>query len=338
MNSDDANESEIVHMCGFFVDERAHIFVKNDAANRHFLEGIDPSFWAYQAIVHGQQLEAEDKEHRQQAATALRLVYGQGVETLFGLIGAITQCPSFPLAWLMQYTNLELRTVVQKIHHRRGGLPSPLKARPSWSAIADAVFERLPEPTRTEMTQEFARLWHRLAAGFLDDTFEPEYNSLKHGMRAHVGGFAVAIGPARGTGTRTADDGPMKTIGACEYGSTYWERTRKIPGFRLTYELGFRMSCAWSPQQFVAALPLIGMSIQNLVSRALVVAGDDPRTRQWIRPTDADAFDRPWRDHPSITHISFGATTDVGGWKEPTADEIRITYAGNDGDSSDIND
>jgi hypothetical protein len=34
----------------------------------------------------------------------------------------------------------------------------------------------------------------RLAQQFLSEYFEPEYNSLKHGMRAHVGGFSVAVG------------------------------------------------------------------------------------------------------------------------------------------------
>jgi hypothetical protein len=328
----------MVTMCGFFVDERAQVFVKDEIANRHFLEGIDPKFWAYQAIVHGEQLEAEDKELRQRAAAALRIAYGQGVEALFALVGAFVQLPAFPLAWLMQYTNTDLREVVRKIHGRRGHLPSPLKARPSWTAIAHAVFEHVPEPTRSEMTTRYARFWYRLADEFLDETFEPEYNNLKHGMRAHVGGFAVAIGPARPAGTPADPDETRQTVGATEYGSTYWKRSRKIPGCRFTYELGNSMSCAWSPQQFALALPLIGMSIQNIVSRALVTAGDDPRTRAWVFLSDADTFDRPWRDHRSIKHISFGVTTELGGWEEPTDDEIRRVYEGNDADSPEIED
>lgn len=325
MSTDEAVGDGGLNMVGFFVDDRAHFFVGDDTSNRQFLEGVDPDYWAYQAIVHGEQLDSENQEHRQRAAVALRIVYSQAVETLLSFLGAVTQCPTFPLAWLMQYHNSELRSVVQKIHDRRGELPSPLKARPSWPAIANAVFEYVPEPKRAELTERFSRFWYRLAAEFLEEPFEREYNSLKHGMRAQIGGVTVALSPPHPPGERAQDE-VMQTIGASDYGSTFWNATRKLPGYQRTYELGHYTSCGWNPRQFAAALPLIGMSVQNLVNRCLVSAGDDPSGLGFVQPADAEAFDRPWLNRPSIRHISFGNTTDAGEWEEPSAEEMRLFF------------
>jgi hypothetical protein len=37
----------------------------------------------------------------------------------------------------------------------------------------------------------------------------------------------------------------------------------------------------------------------------------------------------PWAQRPSITHISFGKTTDVPGWREPSAEDILRSYEDN---------
>src|ERR1700749_2873767 len=88
---------------GFFIDERAIHFIRDDGASLRFLQGVDHHYWEYQSAVHGQQLEAEDIAHRQRAAAALRIAYGQGLEALFAFIGALVQAPSCPLAWLLAY-------------------------------------------------------------------------------------------------------------------------------------------------------------------------------------------------------------------------------------------
>src|SRR2546423_1277146 len=189
----DAPRPEGIAVVGFMIDERAVVFVRDHDANRHFLSGIDAKYWNYQAIVHGNMLESPDAAERQRAAAGLRIAYGQGLETLFALIGATVQVPLYPLGWMTAYRNSELRNVIEKIHQGRGVL-SPLKRTATWESVAEAIFEYMPEPTKTEIIKAFARLWHRLAEEFIDEAFEPEYNSLKHGMRALVSGFSVAIG------------------------------------------------------------------------------------------------------------------------------------------------
>jgi len=310
-------------MVGFLVDERPHIFVNDAGANRRFLEGIDRHYWAYQAMVHGEQLESDDAGRRQHAAAALRVVYSQGLETMFAFIAALVQSPRFPIGWLARYTNADLRSVVRKIHEERA-FPCALKEHPSWTAVANLVFGLIAEPTRTELVEHFPRFWYRLANRFLEERFEPEYNNLKHGLRAHVSGFGISVG------IQDSPDVPaprerMQSIGGSEYGSTFW-LPRKIDGRRFTFELSRLVSCAWAPGQFAAALPLIGMTINDVAARALLVADADSTKTEFVWPADADAYEAPWRDFPSISHFDTTHHTDLGDWIEPSAEEVRGVY------------
>jgi hypothetical protein len=121
----------------------------------------------------------------------------------------------------------------------------------------------------------------------------------------------------------------MKSIGGSEYGSTFWMPPRKLEGSKFTFELSRNVSCAWVPQQFVLALPLIGMSIANIVGRAQILSGVDPTTVRFVWPADAAAFESAWTQRPTIAHISFGETTDVPGWREPSREDILRSYEAN---------
>ena len=167
--SDEVAGEPIGIIC-FMIDDRPVVFVRDVRANASFLESIDPLFWVYQAETHAAQLDVENQEHRQRAAAALRLVYGQGVEAMFSLLAAFVQVPTFPLGWLTKYKNVELRSVVKKIH-TGAHLLSPMKGGPTWRTVSEAVHQFLPEPTRTELIDRFARFWTRLAEDFLEESF-----------------------------------------------------------------------------------------------------------------------------------------------------------------------
>lgn len=316
-------------MVGFLVDERPHVFVNDADANRHFLEGIDRLYWAYQAIIHGEQLESDDPGRRQHAATALRVVYSQGLETLFAFIAALVQSPRFPIGWLHSYQNRDLQRVIRKIHEERA-FPCALKDHPSWHAVASLVFGVLAEPKRAELIDRFSRLWRMLAAEFIEERFEPEYNNLKHGMRSHVGGFGIFAGIEHAPGVPVPRE-RMQPIGGSEYASSFWMRPRKLDGCRFTFELSRFVSSAWTPGQFAAALPLIGMSINNVAARALIVAGADPAKIQFVWPEDSETFEAPWElRSPSINHFDTSHRTDLTGWTEPPADQVQHVYGVDD--------
>ncbi len=319
-----SDETTGVSLTAFPIDERPVVFVMDTSANTRFLDGIDPLFWSDLAESHSQWLNTDDPSRRQRAAAALRLAYGQGLETLFALLGALTQAPQFPLAWVATYRNSELRAVVRKIHQGTAVL-SPLKRRATWHDLSEVVHEFVPEPTRSVVSSGFEGAWRRMAGEFLEDTFEPEYNSLKHGMRALVGGFSVAFGKQPSPG-EPAPPEAMQTVGSTDFGSTFWMPPEKVQGCERTFNFGRHVSRAWVPDRFVAGLHLISMSIRNIASRALVHAGRDPSGLQFSWPADPELYAAPWRRHPSITNLSMGNTVHLGDWVEPTADRIRESF------------
>jgi hypothetical protein len=203
------DEGAGLHFTGFMIDDRAVVFVRDDMANRRFLEGIDPPYWAHLARVHGDELNSSDDAHRQRAAAALRQAYGQGLETLFALLVAFAQAPYFTLGWMTLYQNRELRSVVGKIQ-RGESILSPLKEQVTWQSLSNVIHAGVPENVRAVVSVSYGDLWGRLAEEFLGETFEPEYNSLKHGTRVCrrvQGGFRQRTGAGCASTARgDADD------------------------------------------------------------------------------------------------------------------------------------
>jgi hypothetical protein len=80
--------------------------------NLDFLETINPGYFEHVANIHGQALESDEKQY---AATALRVAYSHGLESLFTLLCAMVQAPDCVAGWLLKYRNKELFDVVRKI-------------------------------------------------------------------------------------------------------------------------------------------------------------------------------------------------------------------------------
>ena len=324
MNDHDEREKP-VNMIRFLIDERPHVFIHDAGANLRFLQSIDRDYWGYQSAAHLPGLDSEDEDHRKRAAAALRVAYSQGLETLFALLAALLQCPTFPLGWLLRYKNSDLRSVVRKINANEP-FPSFLRAGVSWHAVAAIVHEGMGEPKQQELADDYGTLWKGLAREFAEDHFEPEYNSLKHGMRASVGGFSVSIGLQSEPGVRAPQE-KMQAIGGAEYGSTFLMPPRRLPGGKLTYELSQNVSIGWSPRGFASALELIALSIGNVASRALLCAGVELTKAPFRWPEDRAAFDAPWKERPTIGRIGFGgSTTSLRNWREPSKADILKTY------------
>jgi hypothetical protein len=327
--TDDPN-SKGIETIGFMVDENPCVFIVEREANSRFLRGLDADHWEYQALVHGEQLGSDDPKIRQHAAVGLRLAYAQGLETLFALIGALVQVPTFPLAWVMSYRVSNLRSVVRKLHEG-SAFPTLLTGRPSWEAVSAAVHQFLNEDVRKRTVQPFAQLWGRFADEFLEESFSAEYNSLKHGMRVIVGGSSLAVGIERGPGEQP-EPGGMRVVAACDYGSTFEMRPRRVDGTRHTFELPANISSAWVPEHFAAALPLISMSISNVVSRARIAAGEQPGKVEFRWPQDPANFDRPWRQpRPTMKQLRFGRTVHLQGYSEMSVESIREAYENRSG-------
>ncbi len=321
------NPKDIVSKHPFLIDDRALVFVGTSRENLDFLKGIDPEYWRYQAAVHKSAIGSDDEGQRQRAATALRVAYGHGVEALVALLGAFVQAPTYPLGWISSYRNLELRSVAKRLQTGVPALPGQL-APATWPSIAAEVFRYVLKDLRTELSCRFAAVWEYFADRFLEDTFEPEYNTLKHGMRSLVGGFKIALGPDTTDLSPSTPDqhAPQALVGVAEYGSTF-NLHRRIEGTSHSFEFHERASQAWVPSQFVAGLDLVAVSVRNIVSRLLIVAGEEPVDVRFEWPEDTDAYERCWKPAPSISTVSFRSSIALDpGYKEPSHADILTWY------------
>jgi hypothetical protein len=66
------------------------------------------------------------------------------------------------------------------------------------------------------------------------------------------------------------------------------------------------------PQNYVAALHLISMSLQNVLTTAKAGNGANRSELQLVYPTDESEFDAPWRLHPRISNFSMNSVIDPG--------------------------
>jgi hypothetical protein len=275
-----------------------------DRRNRDFLSSIDYRFFEYTARLHGQQLAGES---RQQAAIALRVGYHHGLETLFTLLGAALQAPDCVVGYVPHLRANQLKNLVDRFSRRDHSLVRLKLDEYSWAGLSRGInrFPPASDPDR-KLAERFGTLWARLAHDFLDESNQQEYNSIKHGFRVQAGGFALAIGiePAFGV---PAPPEAMRLIGKSEFGTSFFV-PKGIPGGSRRESLNFqvrRVSLNWNAHGISAALLLMAMSINNVVSYLKLLNHVPKEDVHFIVPEDGGLFDEPWRDSPGTTMCDF---------------------------------
>src|SRR5215217_3441839 len=180
----------------FAVNETPYCFWELDVhgKNLEFIDKIDSKYFEHIADMHAELLEGDQKQY---AAATLRIAYSQGLETLFALLCAVVQAPDCVIGWFLKYRNSELFDLVRKISEGQV-IYSKLRCHQvNWRTIADLVFSRFSTgniEADERIRANFARLWSHFASDFLNENFDREYNSIKHGSRAKMGGFYFALG------------------------------------------------------------------------------------------------------------------------------------------------
>ena len=100
-SSAESQQIQVPHI-GFVVNETPHCLWDVETYSERTLEfvrGIDPTYYDHIAYIHGDLLEGDEKQY---AATALRIAYTQGLETLFALVGAVVQAPYCIAGWVLK--------------------------------------------------------------------------------------------------------------------------------------------------------------------------------------------------------------------------------------------
>ncbi len=274
--------------------------------NRHFLAGLDPGYFDF--FVRSVSGCEQGEENAQRIAISLRLAYYHATETLFSLIGALLQAPRCVYAWLAKCQPGNLRTLVEGISAGSKGLLLQVKLPElSWDRIARGVHIcSSADPAKAKRTGElFGRFWSMLGWEFLRDEHLKEYNSIKHGFRVRPGGFSLAVGLEKEYGVPAPAE-EMQSLGGSEFGSTFYvlERIAGESSKNRSYR-SRRSSVNWSLEGTALALQITSMSIGNVLSALRILNGTPPGAIRFTRPVEDDDFERPWREMPDTSSLTF---------------------------------
>lgn len=292
--------------------------------NRRFLAGIDPGYFEYLVSAHAGNLVGENQ---QRAAIALRTAYHHGIETLFTLLGAYIQAPLAVAAWIPKSSTGDLREIARRLQYG-AALPTPTgPAQMLFVDLSKSVHDGAwgDDPSRDTTIQKFGQLWSRFASDLLDTLQQDEYNSIKHGFRVRAGGFAVQMGDEVRYG-EAAPPEAMKTVGASLFGTSFsvLEGRDDQRAKRSTFEFRLRrVALNWTIERVTLALPLLAMSINNVVSKLRLMSGEPPENLKVQRPSEATAFFAPWRVTTGVTSSNMDLTVPWDEVDEPTRESLR---------------
>lgn len=319
---DDIQDQKYIHYMPFVVDETPRCMWDWDIAqhNRDFINSIDPTYFQHLADVHAGLLEGDQKQY---AATTLRAGYSQGLETLFALLCALVQAPSCMIGWVLQYRHEDLFSVTRKIHNHQPVLSKLSLSPVTWDTLA-AMIHHLPEEDKEHqwVPGAFGRLWHGLAADFLNEQMSAEYNSIKHGLRLHMGGFYFALGLEETPGVPAPPEN-MRVMDNSVFGSSFYvtEKLHDARNFRVK-----RMSRNWKPEKYVYALQLIASSIANILAFLKVQGGADPSEVKLTCPAEESMFEEPWKYRSAWESFNMNSIIRPEHIKPLTKEEILAEY------------
>jgi hypothetical protein len=274
----------------FLVHKRPQVVWAWDLADRN-LEFLRGFYVGYLTHVASTERELLASDRSQYAAAAIRVAHGQALETLFAFIAALTQAPACVVGWMLAYQNEELRAVLEDIQRRGlGEISRTLMSATPWD-----------QEKQERLAQRFGTLWSRWSTEFLDERAQTEYNAFKHGMRAQLGGFSIAIGREETPG-EPAPPESMVGLGSSAFGSAFFTAERVDSRLHIYPR---RTNRNWNPEGMSYGLELLAMSIQNVVSYLRIINHDDPAACRFGAPVDDAAFDLPWQDSPGVTFSSM---------------------------------
>jgi hypothetical protein len=96
----------------------------------------------------------------------------------------------------------------------------------------------------------------------------------------------------------------MKTIGASVFGTSFSVLEGRDGQRAKRSSLEFRLrhvAMNWPIERISLALPLLAMSISNVVSKLRILSGEPPEELKARSPSETTAFAAPWRTNTGVT-------------------------------------
>lgn len=274
----------------FCVIEKPYMIWAADvrADNEHFLNSLDADLYYRMAhnIIGAPQPDEEaedaatdedgDDQDRKDVSTLSRLLWHHGMETLVMLLGAYIQAPSAVHAYFLksktedavQMAGFLAREECPK-YHRLEGAPFSLVS------LLNGIHRCAGWQQHDTIVERFARALRYMLSDYVDEKHRAEYNSIKHGLRASHGRFALAVGIQEAPGIPAPPEA-MQMVGFSRDAS-FFEIVKPLGNAtKQQSKINFmteQVSVAWSLEKVLMELQLLSLLLHNIVSALRITAG-----------------------------------------------------------------
>ncbi|MGH6895503.1 MAG: hypothetical protein ACREJ5_03005 [Geminicoccaceae bacterium] len=169
-----------------------------------------------------------------------------------------------------------------------------------------------------------------ILSGFADKRHRWEYNSIKHGLRATHGCFALAVGIEETPGVPAPPE-KLQMIGYSRDASFFDVAKPLTNATKVASKVNFRtekVAVAWSLEKLFCELQILSLLLNNTLSALRVAAGAPPGTVIFNRPAEAEM----WWDHYFSLHAgnvptaSMSTNFDARDVKLPEAKDVFASY------------
>ena len=320
----------------FRVIDKPYVIWSHDPAaeNMDFLGSIDSDF--YERTVQtffcdddgNLRFDSENNEARRDVSSFARLVWNHGLETLVTLLGAYVQAPHAVHGFFLKCENKDCRKIASYL--LSGQIPESnflVRSEFDFLAFVRGIHARSPWINDEPTMRNFACALSEMLSEYDRDDLRAEYNSIKHGLRARHGRFAIALGLQESIGIPAPKEN-MTMLSDSRDGSHFLalQAFQNLSKKDTREQFSVRQrSLGWSLVRTLLDIQLFTCLIGNIVGALKIAAGATPETVQFFRP---DVGEDWWQEYfnervPSVQNSSFGLVVDIP--KVPEDAEKQVT-------------
>lgn len=246
----------------FLVDDQPYCLWLDNVLekNTRFLEAFNTRFFRYQLETNTPHL---DSSRALEAAIALRVVYHHVLETFLMLLFGNLQALDCIVGYLHRCRPEDLRSMIRKVNRGGEGLYTRMRLPAAdWASIANFTIPEYADgdPPRSEIVARYAKAWAAFGRAYRSDAAADEYNSLKHGFRAGLGGLLLDL-TIRMHGPGGLHESPPIRMGEGDCGTFFF--TAELVPSAPKMHFGLRFNAHnWDPHKLAPAIRLLIDSIE----------------------------------------------------------------------------
>lgn len=301
-----SNESDdVIDLRPAIIGKKIRYYVDFNAKQTatDFLKGLDLDL---PLRILSLEQDHSDNYWKKQGAMFKRQQYYHSLEIMFSMLISAIQCPLYPMAWLLSYTNHDLRDAVKSVSRHE---PIPVLIKPSdigWIGIVKAILggsQLKDHHNYLDICKQQSRMLATLSGDILNEANIGEYNAIKHGFRVQQTGMKFSLFKEDQEGNPTREN-PI--LGTESGNGSHFPVNECIDKDRNLWRVSFK-SVPWDDKAVISRTKFAMMWAKN--ARAFMMAQITKEDHELFLPDDNIIKDAEYR-HGPITNWHFRSTID----------------------------